>query len=237
MAEDIKCELLFSSRNEIGEPKSSTDPEPSPEIIEWLNGLALLRGVPLNYLLPDERMLPEESIRFFYIDNNWIKNLLDGACSIGRHHKEHSDDENVIPYPKVGSCLTGFLLRSMLVEGWPGLEVLGYGKDGEELPKERTERLSSSVLLCIFENELSRLIIRKPAEALHFAFEVDNEKLVKKTRTNGEIEVPFRNKESRVIDIKKLAEKFVGNPLCSSAVFASQMVDSGDEIVFKIGDY
>lgn len=52
---------------------------------DWLGRLRLLKGVPFNYLVPDERMLPPESIRFFYLDRNWIDALLDGAFSIGRN--------------------------------------------------------------------------------------------------------------------------------------------------------
>lgn len=51
----------------------------------WLARLTLLQGVPFNYLVPDERMLPPESIRFVYLDMNWVDALIDGACSIGRN--------------------------------------------------------------------------------------------------------------------------------------------------------
>lgn len=51
----------------------------------WLIKLSLLKGVPFNYLVPDEKMLPPESIRFFYLDPNWVRSLVDGAFSIGRN--------------------------------------------------------------------------------------------------------------------------------------------------------
>jgi hypothetical protein len=50
----------------------------------WLGRLTLLYGVPFQYLVPDERMLPAESLRFFYVDPLWMEALLDGALSIGR---------------------------------------------------------------------------------------------------------------------------------------------------------
>ena len=56
---------------------------PAP-IGEWLGRLLLLYGVPFNYLVPDEGMLPPESIRFFYLDPGWVKCLLEGASSIGK---------------------------------------------------------------------------------------------------------------------------------------------------------
>lgn len=56
-----------------------------PEIAAWLGRLHALLGVPFEYLVPDGRMLPPESIRFFRLDDNWIRALLDGAFSLGRN--------------------------------------------------------------------------------------------------------------------------------------------------------
>jgi hypothetical protein len=52
-------------------------------ICEWLTHLYLLYSVPFNNLVPDERLLPPESIRFFYLDQKWLEVMLDGALSIG----------------------------------------------------------------------------------------------------------------------------------------------------------
>ena len=52
-------------------------------ILDFIARLALLDTVPFHYLVPDERLLPPESIRFFYIDNNWIEAIIDGVLSIG----------------------------------------------------------------------------------------------------------------------------------------------------------
>jgi|SRR5271166_512780 len=102
-----------------------------PEIVSsWFENLILLEGVPFSYLVPDERMLPAESIRFFQMDPIWIECLVDGAFSIGRvlesdheldrsHKENHLDD--VLPERS-----SGFLLRSEVVAGWPGLQVDGY---------------------------------------------------------------------------------------------------------------
>jgi len=58
---------------------------PVPDgIASWLGRALLLYGVPFNYLIPDERMLPPESIRFFYLDPAWVQCLLEGAVSVGR---------------------------------------------------------------------------------------------------------------------------------------------------------
>jgi hypothetical protein len=64
-------------------------------ICQWLARLILLYRVPFPYLVPDERMLPPDSMRFFYLDPGWLKCLLEGACSVGR---SSSHDELVDEY-------------------------------------------------------------------------------------------------------------------------------------------
>jgi hypothetical protein len=57
-----------------------------PDLVKWLAKLKLLYGVPFNYLVPDNSLLPAETIRFFNIDPDWMSALIDGALSIGRHY-------------------------------------------------------------------------------------------------------------------------------------------------------
>lgn len=52
------------------------------DVVAWLGELALLEGMPFNAIVPDARMLPPESIRFFYLDDNWLAALRDGALSV-----------------------------------------------------------------------------------------------------------------------------------------------------------
>jgi hypothetical protein len=64
---------------------TTTEAPPLPDAVSaWFESLRKLEGVPFDYLVPDERMLPLESIRFFRVDNKWVGCLLDGAFSIGR---------------------------------------------------------------------------------------------------------------------------------------------------------
>ena len=74
-------------------------PDIPPAVRVFLGQLSLLQGVPLYYLLPDERYLPKTvvsmminqvaepvevgSIRLFRLDKEWIECLLDGAVSVG----------------------------------------------------------------------------------------------------------------------------------------------------------
>ena len=58
-------------------------PPPLPEEdAAWLGQLCLLQGVPFDVLVPDARMLPPESIRFFFVDQNALDSLVDGALSV-----------------------------------------------------------------------------------------------------------------------------------------------------------
>jgi hypothetical protein len=56
---------------------------PTPDDVSgWLADLQELVGVPFTYLVPDARMLPAESIRFFVVDPNWTTAMVDGALSL-----------------------------------------------------------------------------------------------------------------------------------------------------------
>lgn len=52
-------------------------------VVSWLSRLRLLEGVPFPYIVPSEGMLPNDSIRFFHVDRNWLDALVDGALSVG----------------------------------------------------------------------------------------------------------------------------------------------------------
>jgi hypothetical protein len=65
--------------------RSAAPPPAIPATVQsWLGQAMLLYGVPFQYLVPDEALLPAESIRFFYLNPEWINCLLQGACSVGR---------------------------------------------------------------------------------------------------------------------------------------------------------
>lgn len=67
-----------------GQEKTGVALDPPAEVSRWLARLMLLYRVPYDYLVPDARLLPDRSLRFFQVDPNWLKCLLEGACSVGR---------------------------------------------------------------------------------------------------------------------------------------------------------
>jgi hypothetical protein len=174
-------------------------PEPDPaeeKIAAWLTRVRALYGVPVHYLVPDARMLPVESIRFFRVDERWITALVDGAFSLGRPvtgvdpaetsrlarlHARAVRGGPRVRAARFGVALaeggdapegaSGFLLRSAVVGGWPNLEVEALDGGGGELLPIRVERLSADLLLGLFHGAVARVKLREPAETLHFGVE------------------------------------------------------------------
>lgn len=229
-------------------------------IANWFNDLSLLKGVPFNYLVPDEQMLPIESIRFFYLDFLWIECLLDGAFSIGRvttsDHTNDSNhkDNNTSPAVNPHETVTGFLLRSDVVAGWPGLLVDGYSKvvnnedstsDKDKLELLRMDRLSANVLIGLFKGEVKTVDIHQKPETLHFGLDSDDEgKTFYKKLKNQEgqqIEkkvdnIPWKDKEKRVVNINALANLIKGqvdnSSTFTSAQFALEMIEGVEKVRF-----
>lgn len=62
----------------------TTPPAPLPEhVADFLVRLRLLHGIPFGYLVPDEHLLPNESVRFFLIDEAWLDAASEGVLAVG----------------------------------------------------------------------------------------------------------------------------------------------------------
>jgi hypothetical protein len=203
-----KLSGIFTNRVLLQRHVEEAMPACPENISAWLGRLKLLYGIPVNYLVPDEGMLPPESIRFFYLDDNWVDALVDGAYSIGRNLTVAQDTVSIamdrasapfiakktraalaairpaalgIPQPVVNfSTVSGFLLRSSLVQAFPGMGVNPYPLGGTPDNKDpskvvllnilRMERLgpSSDTLLCLIDGDAYRVDIHEAPEALHY---------------------------------------------------------------------
>ena len=141
------------------------------EVVAWLSQLRILKGVPFRYIVPHEEMLPNESIRFFHIDRNWLDALVDGAISVGRigseeskydaekystltdelngAEREHRMFSNLLfeshgnsDNLKIdGGAMSGFLLRSSVVRDFPGIEISAFDCKGENFDWEKKHRI------------------------------------------------------------------------------------------------
>lgn len=178
-----------------------------PDVVRlWIDRLTHLESVPFAYLVPDERLLPVESIRFFTLDPDWTACLLDGAFSPGRilrgdQLRDEALMETAVPTRRLG----GLLLRSAAVRGWPGLEIDAWHDRGAALAEPapaaahlpadrftrlacvRKQRLGPDVLLCLFDGGDERLDpdvfeLHLHPQSMHFGFEPDAQRLVKRLR-------------------------------------------------------
>ncbi|MGO4257993.1 hypothetical protein [Marmoricola sp. RAF53] len=223
------------------------------ELRRWLVSLRLLEAVPFSYLVADSALLPEESIRWFYLDRRWTDALVMGALSVGT---VNSDDRTHLAaqYPAVrseldreerqvrraagadrlsadedGGPVSGFLLRSKAVSGWPALHVRAFKVDPDEAddakydeddPRRlrllRLERLAPAVLLCLFDGIPEVVHIEEPRQGVQFGFTAtrSGSTLTAQMRPRSTadfsylsgqpVDVPFRSGASGVVDVKQL---------------------------------
>ncbi|MGK7865487.1 DUF6603 domain-containing protein [Falsiroseomonas sp. E2-1-a4] len=154
----------------------------TPELAAWTEGLLKLEGVPFRYLLPDERQLPKESLLSFALDERWLTNLLVGALGVGGAWRLGETPGAELPGFKhalragggpVGEGerpfgalprLTGIVLRSQLVSGWPAMSVVA---DGQVAPLV-SRRCSKNILLVLFQGAIRTVSFRLLPETLHF---------------------------------------------------------------------
>ena len=193
----VRAQAPSTPSTETGET-GETDPA-EEKIAAWLMRLRALYGVPVHYLVPNARMLPPESIRFFQVDERWLTALVDGAFSLGRPvtgvdeaeaprlARVHAQAVRMAPRMRAarfGISLaevedapegtSGFLLRSAVVGGWPRMEVEAFDAAGAALLPVRVERLSADLLLGLFQGTVARVKLREPAETLHFGVEQEH---------------------------------------------------------------
>lgn len=342
----------------------ATDPPDS--VVTWLAKLRLLYGVPFFYLVPDARMLPPESIRFFQVDENWLDALLDGAFSIGRSttgdaereanrtaqaktaavsasttHRARTraqaaqatawiqaavaardaarqaageaaapaagvasdssssdtssaapsggtetDAAGTAPAPAPATAdtgdsgdggdggdgddsdiltetpVTGFILRSAVVSGWPGMEVRAYQDAAMTQPADvlRLDRVADDILFGLFGQQVAALQFSEPAETLHFGFEIPEHegdpyvKILKYVNAPGHapgseitgatVAAAFRDGGRRVVDVLSLQDALhsaliakggiTNDGAWTAAEFALEMVQGVEEVNYIV---
>ena len=241
------------------------------ELRRWLVQLRLLQAVPFAYLVADAALLPEESIRWFYLDRRWTDALVQGALSVGT---VNSDDRTHLgaQYPAIrdeldteernqrssertgrragdGGPISGFLLRSKAVSGWPALHVRAFDTDPVEAddakyPENdarrmrllRLERLAPAVLLCLFDGIPKVVHLEEPRQGVQFGVDETGTGASRKATLRprkaadfsylpvAPVDVPYRSGASGVVDIKRLERALV--PLAGSG--AADGMDSGE---------
>lgn len=188
----------FLARRSARVAAAAADPtQPPPVVVDWLARLRLLHGVPFQYLVPDPGMLPPESLRVFHVDSAWVDALVDGAFSIGRSTtgdlaadavgraavadaaRLASRALRLNPRPATDHAneaqrVTGFVLRSQAVSGWPRIGTQGFAdvEGSKEIPLLRLARLSGQVLVALFDGVVEMVTLHEPPEQLHSGVEL-----------------------------------------------------------------
>jgi hypothetical protein len=227
----------------------------------WLARARLLEGVPFQHLVPDAELLPPESIRFFFLDREWTDALTQGALSVGTvttldrdqleglHAgiRDEVDAEErrvrMVGGEDVGfapaGAISGFLLRSRAVSGWPALHVRGYTQDitpdnaqipfndGRRMRLLRLERLAPAVLLCLFDGIPTVVHIEEPRQGVQYGVDIGagGREVHLRNVINTEflenqlhpqppfrIHVPTRNGYPGVVAVKALASRMQAIP-------------------------
>ncbi|MGB3511268.1 MAG: hypothetical protein WBA93_18935 [Microcoleaceae cyanobacterium] len=244
----------------INPPSSETKLIPDALKV-WFQGLGLLQGIPFNYLVPDERLLPPESIRFFCLDSVWVDCLQDGAFSIGRVTSgDLLDDDKITEINEFlrqqNKTITGIIMRSQVVSGWPGLLVDGYDTavedldsidptEGNLLPLLRMETLAKDVLICLFEGEVKTVDIHLKPESMHFGLDApteDSPEWSKNLRdeqgelmADSRISIPWNHQEKEVINLEEFASRmnqYLHLDEFTSGQFGLQMIEGVQKVRF-----
>jgi hypothetical protein len=134
--------------------------------------------------------------------------------------------------------MTGFVLRSRAVSGWPGLHVRAYRddtvaddavvpeSDPGRLKMLRLERLAPAVLLALFDGVPAVVHIEEPRQGIQFGVRLESVAtnqfrafvFARNRNTSADVEpdremaVSFRSGSPGVIDFRRTAETFIATP-------------------------
>ena len=219
------------------------------DLVEWIARLVLLYPVPFHYLVPHPSLLPSESLRFFHLDDNWINALVDGALSIAVRtaelrassradlrsllsrivyqyrlrlqgkQPEWNPSEQYMTTPK-----SGFLLRSSIVSGWPGVEVTvsTNAPSDPNLPRIlRLDQVAEGVLFCLVRGSLETVTFREPREGITFGLSSDGKVKASKSGKVLDVRKDLLRAPEGIVDIAKLGVQLESS---GSAEMATEMI-------------
>ncbi|MFB7470683.1 hypothetical protein [Kitasatospora sp. NPDC056184] len=220
-------------------------------VLDWLDRLALLHPVPLEQLVPRQELLPNESLRFCYVDRAWQQALVDGALSIGVAGSLDSDLTTLLHevFTDLPDRISGFLVRSSLVPGWPALRMHLYGGE-DELTVLRADVLGEDVLLVLADGIVDRLVVAEPPQGLHFGIQDGDVLHLRDLKDDIGATLPgvrltdvsgtYLRPRSRVLDVTGIGEAITtalgGHAQdggLSSAGWAVQMVKAAQQMTFR----
>lgn len=250
-------EFVKSHRSSFTDPITDERPNEqitiANDLIEWIAQLAMLYPVPFHYLVPHQSLLPSESLRFFHLDDNWVDALVDGAFSIAvrnlankrsalrsdlqsslskivyqhRLRLQGKNPEWEVPASYMNAPKSGFLLRSRVVAGWPGVEVTTKtnAPDDPNIPKIlRFDQIAEGVLFCLVRGTIQEVTFREPREGITFGVG-SNGKLESKSGKSLDVKKDLLRSDG-VVNIAKLQTELTSP---GSAAFATEMIRKPEE--------
>ncbi len=156
---------------------AATRPPLPPAVVAALSAWWLLNDVPLPALVPDPQLLPPESMRFFVLDRLWQRSFAAGAFSVGRSSSDQlavDAQALVAALPAIAGAaspvVSGLLLRSGVVKGWPTMRIAATAADGSALAIARRAALTDTLLLVLFAGtgSVATVVFSEPPESVHF---------------------------------------------------------------------
>lgn len=225
---------------------------------QWLEDLLLLKGLPFSCLLPSEKLLPPESVRFFQVDKAWLSAMAAGAAGIGENcRKQAAITRDLLQMWEQRIAQEeryGILLRAHMLRLWRNMAVYVCNEAGEEITPLRMERLSEDILLILCDVPLASLKIREPSEGIRMQFNEDgtihprNPKTMetgRETLACGNRWKWFRDEGRRILNVageRGLADMFADhfgkselpNGQLTPAGFALQFIEGTRSVIVEI---
>ncbi|MFN0013133.1 MAG: hypothetical protein ACKVU2_01175, partial [Saprospiraceae bacterium] len=236
------------------------DPLVQGRITKWLKQYETLQNIPFHYLVPQENLLPEESIRFFRLAPRWIATLQHGALGVGG---DFSGGKAIVPTKAPDRW--GFFLRSRVVMEFPKLRIEGFStrktnqedRSGPIAPSE-VRKMNENILLVLFDSTIQTVDIFLDPSNLYFGFKEEAGDLFKDLKNTDGSEITaqnvvrdikvdaahWRNAQTRILNVDVWAKRMrdqllasTGNPefnLFTSADFALQMIEGAPRVRFFV---
>ncbi|MGM9470241.1 hypothetical protein [Streptomyces murinus] len=228
---------------------ASEQSQPEPTTASW-DSVALLSLLSADVLLPHAGLVPPESLRFFSVDPHWVDALVDGVVSIGVTTSLDEEARSLVREviaPKDTGRITGLVLRSGLIDEWPGFLLAAY-QNNRPLPLLRRDPIGPGMLLFLFDGMPDNVDIWEPVHELSLGLRSDGTCAVRRVvegpqnQFAGElladttVEVAYRSPGAApVLDVTELVSKLgekvpdlrkLQDPVLSPASFSLQLMTS-----------
>lgn len=233
----------------LAQPKKEKLPE---SIVRFLLQSFRLINFPFNYLVPDHRLLPAESLRFFKVDQVWLRSFMYGVISVGERISLEKTNNIILDmrrelrkqidsiikekdcYTNEENAIYGVLIHSDAVSGWPALQADAYhhepGGQKKQIALLHKSYLSDDVMLCLFYGKIEQIVLYLPMEAAHFGFDWNSEsKSYSKTRADGK--TPVKAFTANTINATALAAEL---SVTASGNFAVELLQRQEMVMVDV---